>query len=314
MLGAQTPNAIGSALKPIELGQGYQFQLLGAGETPAQTAHPKTLHITVASLNASLFIEKARLIEGVDRVFEAVLLNAAEKGYYTRAVVNLRSAILQPPHEFVFLRGANGVWLRQAGKQLWQIAQDTKWSPPAARKLEIKGLGTLWVEQAVPLPAQDGFKRAIEIDLVSKSNIVNYQQKYVEIKALWAQMDREKMRAEGYDLVLIGNFSTPQIGRFFVRRGFFVRIPKLADGKWAELPERAPDERETLVSESQVPVDHLLQGIQNAFALGLDTMRLSPFIAPTFNNIPTQGIAQVDFAEGLPIIQFDPNVFVRPIP
>jgi hypothetical protein len=236
-------------------------------------------------------------------MFESVLLNGAEKGYYTKAQVNVRKPGTTQFEEFVYLRGANDVWLRQAGSEKWKTAEQPNWTPAKAEKIDISGFETLWVEQSVDLPPPDGFKRAVEIDLVSKTTIVDIQTKYKEIRALWARMNREKLRTEGYDLVLIGNFSTPQLGRFHARRGFFVRIPRAANGQWAELPERAPDDRETFISKNEVPVGELMASIQRAFASGIDTLRLIDIRVP----FTPASIVQVGFAEGAPVIRFAPN-------
>ena len=293
------------AVKLLDLGDGFRFELLSSGETQARAAHLKSLYVNVSLADAGTFVDKLKLIEGADRMFESVLLNGAEKDYYTKAQVNVRNPGTTQFEEFVYVRGANNVWLRQAGSEKWKTAQQPNWTPAKAEKIEISGFETLWVEQSVDLPAPDGFKRAVEIDLVSKTTIVDIQTKYKEIKALWARMNREKLRSQGYDLVLIGNFSTPQLGRFHARRGFFVRIPRAANGQWAELPERAPDERETFISKNDVPVSELMASIQQAFASGLDTLRLTNISVPF---TPTS-IAQVGFAEGAPVIRFVPNAF-----
>jgi hypothetical protein len=294
------------ATRLLDLGDGYRFELLGAGETEARTAHPKSLYVNVSLADAKTFGDKGRLIEGADRMFETVLLNGAEKGYYARALVNVRKPGSAQFESFEYVRGKNEVWLREAGVEPWKTAQDAKWNAPAAEKIDIKGIGTLWVEQAVDLPPPEGFKRAIEVDLVTKTTIVNIQQKFREIKALWARMDRNKLRAEGYDLVLIGNFSTRQLGRFHARKGFFVRIPRGENGQWAELPDRAPDDRETLISRNDVAAEQVVKSIQQAFASGLDTMRLTDIVVP----LTSSTTAQVGFAEGAPGIRIDPNALV----
>ena len=294
------------AIKHLDLGDGYRFELLSSGETEARAAHPKSLYVNVSFVEAGSFADKLRLIEGADRMFESVLLNGAEKGYYTLAQVNVRKPDTTQFEAFVYVRGANDVWLRQAGPEKWKTAQQPNWTPAKAEKIEISGFETLWVEQSVELPPSDGFKRAVEIDLVSKTTIVDIQQKYKEIKALWARMNREKLLVQGYELVLIGNFSTPQLGRFHSRRGFFVRIPRAANGQWAELPERAPDDRETFISKNDVPVSELMAAIQQAFSSGLDTLRLTNITVP----FTPASFAQVGFAEGAPVIRFDPNAFV----
>ncbi len=308
------PATAGAETKTLDLGDGYRFDLLSAGETPARTANPKTLFIDVTLTDPAIYADKTRLIEGLDRVFETVLLNGAEKGYYSRARINLRKPGTKLFQEIVYLRGENSVWLRQAGAEDWMLAQDAKWTPKAAKKVDIKNIGSVWVEQTVSIDPPDGFKRAAEIDLVSKTNIVNLQQKYQEIKSLWSLIDRKKMLDQGYDLVLIGNFSTPQLGRFHARKGFFIRIPRTANGTWAELPDSVPDSRETLVSKNELPLDQVTKAIQQTFASGLDAMRLSDFVMTGFDPEGLNLGSQVGFAEGAPVIRFAPEAFTLPLP
>lgn len=308
------PAVASAETKSLDLGDGYRFELLSAGETPGRVASPKTLYINITLTDPSKYADKTRLIEGLDRVFETVLLNGAEKGYYTRARINLRKPGTNAYQVIVYLRGDNSVWLRQAGTEPWMLAQSAKWTSPVSRKVDIKDFGTLMVEQTVSIEPPEGFKRAAEIDLVSKTNIVNLQQKFQEIKALWSLIDRKKMLDQGYDLVLIGSFSTPQLGRFHARKGFFIRIPRTANNIWAELPDSVPDSRDTLLSKNELPIELVTKSIQRTFASGLDAMRLSEFIMPGFDATGLNLGAQVGFAEGAPVIRFNPEAFPLPLP
>ena len=298
-------------MQTLDLGDGYKFALLGAGDTPAKVANPKSIYINVAIKDDKLLADKAKLLEAADRMFESVLMAAAEKGYYKRATVNIRRPGTPETFEdFLYLRGDNDVWLRQAGKEPWKVAQDAKWTPPAAEKVEVQGFGTFKVEQAIEIPAPEGFHRAAEVDFVTATPVVDIQRKYKEIKALWSRIDREKMRTDGFDMVLLGNFAESQRGRFHARRGFFVRIPRDTDGTWPELPDRAPDNRDLMISKNEVTTEELTKTIGNTFTSGLSTMRLTQIMTPTVDPIAAGPTAKIGFGEALPVIKFDPNAFV----
>ena len=209
------------------------------------------------------------MLEAADRLFESVLLEAAEKGYYKRASVRMRNAT-GSFDEFAYVRGENDVWLRQAGAQPWITAQDPNaWTPPPVQDVAVQGFGTFRVEAALEIAAPEGFRRAAEVDFVTTTPMIDIQRKYQEIKALWSRIDREQMRKDGFDLVMIGNFSVPQRGRFHARKGFFVRVPREANGPWPELPASAPDNRDLLISKNEVQIDELASLIRNSFAIGL---------------------------------------------
>lgn len=294
----------------LNLGAGYSFHFLKAGATTPRTGHPKTIFVNVSSSDRKLLGDKTRLIEGADRVFETVLLSPAEKGFFTSAIVNVQRPDLKGFEQFTYARGNRGVWLRQAGDQPWKVAQSNDWTPPASQKVDLPGAGSLHVESAVDLPPQAGFKRAAEIDCVSKTNIVNLQQKYREIRALWSHLDRQKLKTKGYDLIMIGNFSSPQLGRFYLRRGFFVRIPMQANGEWATLPDSLPAGEDALISQNDVPVDAITQDIRLAFSGGLETMRLTSVLNPASGAMSAIQESLVAFAEGTPVVRIDPVIQV----
>ena len=298
-------------IEMLDLGDGFRFELLGAGDTPAKVANPKAIYLNVALKDEKLIADHAKLIEAADRMFESVLMGAAEKGYYKHATVNIRrQGTPETFEDFVYLRGDNEVWLRQAGKETWKVAQDTKWTPPATENIAVDGFGTFHVEQAIEIPPPEGFSRAAEVDFVTATPVIDIQRKYKEIKALWSRIDREKMRADGFDMILLGNFAEGQRGRFHARRGFFVRIPRDIDGPWPELPDRAPDNRDLLISKNEISTEELTKTIGNTFASGLSTMRLTQIIAPVVDPTATGPTAKIGFGEALPVIKFDPNAFV----
>ncbi|MBP6011889.1 MAG: hypothetical protein KBA31_06640 [Alphaproteobacteria bacterium] len=308
-VGAAPAKAAGTML---DLGDGYSFELLGTSNTIARVANPKSISIDVVPGDQKISEDKERLLEGVDRLFESVLMGAAEKGYYGRATVKVRLPGQTSAEEFVFVRGANDVWLRQPGKAPWMTAQDpAAWTPPASQKMEVAGFGTFTVETALEIPAPSGFRRAVEVDFVTKTSMIDLPRKYQEIKALWARLDREKMRADGFDLVMLGNFAEPQRGRFHARRGFFIRIPREGDGPWPDLPASVPTDRDVLVSQNETQIDDLTKAIRLAFADRAESARLS-FGAPPPEMQPDSRLS-VGFALGTPAVRFDPKAFVTKI-
>lgn len=288
----------------LDLGDGYRFELLGAGETGSPVGNPKGVVIDVAVTDDKIHADHKRTIEAADRMFEAVVMQAAEKGLYQRATVNLRKPGTKSYEAFTYARGADGVWLREAGKEKWKTAQSSEWTPPKSKNVTVKTFGTFAVEAAIDIKAPPGFKRAAEIDFVTKTRLSDIQRKYAEIKALWAQMDREKLKKDGYDMIVFGNFSEAARGRFHPRQGFFVRIPRGADGAWAQLPEHAPDDREMMISKNDIPADQVAQAMSRTFVSGLDTLRLTEVIAPKIADA-TASTALVGFGQAAPVITFD---------
>jgi hypothetical protein len=297
--------------KTLDLDDGYRFELLGAGDSKARVGNPKTIHVNVALADETIHADRKRLIEAADRLFEAVLMGAAEKGYYKRALVNIRRADAATFEDFLYLRGDNEVWLRQAGAEPWKTAQNpSAWTPPASEKIEIAKFGTFAVDNAVEIRPPAGFTRAAEIDFVTKTPLVDTQRKYQEIKALWGRMDQAQMRDDGFDLILFGNFATSQLGRFHARRGFFVRIPRAANGDWPELPERAPDNRELLISKAERPADELVQSIAYSFTFKgpLETLRLADFVVSPFKRTATPSAGLVGFDYRMPTVTLEPKL------
>jgi stage V sporulation protein SpoVS len=307
---AAAPASAAGSPRILDLADGYRFELLGAGATEARVANPKTIYVNVALTDDKLQADTEHLVEAADRMFESVLMNPAEKGYYKRALVNIRRAGGTAFEEFLYLRGANEVWLRQAGKEPWKRAQDpAAWKPPASEKIEIEEFGTFAVETAVEIQAPTGFTRAAEIDFVTKTSLIDIQRKYQEIKALWARIDREQMRKDGFDLIVFGNFAQPQLGRFHARKGFFVRIPRAANGEWAELPDSAPDDRDVLISKVERSNDALVQTIAYTFTFegSPETLRFANFATPAVSPHLAPVPAGVAFGFSMPALRFAPE-------
>ena len=307
--------AVQAAEKPValDLGDGYQVRLIGAGDTPARVGNPKVIYISVALLDDKIHADHKKLIEAADRVFESVLMGAAENGYYRRAKVNILRPGANTFEDFLFLRGDDEVWLRQAGAEPWKTAQDKRaWTPPATEKLTVPPFGTFAVETAIEVSPPEGFHRAAEIDFVSATPIINIQRKYQEIKALWSRMNQARLKSEGFDIVLIGNFSSAPKGRFHARKGFFVRIPREVGGDWPALPDRAPESRELLISKNDVQVDKLAMSIAETFAKGFSTGRLgsiivAPQLAQTDLAHASPPLSSVGFGQGRALLNYSPG-------
>ncbi len=293
----------------LDLGDGYAFELLAAGDTPARTGNPKVIFLQVAYDAAKGESDKAKTLEAADRLFESVLMEAAEKGYYKRATVQLRKTSGAGFDSIVYVRGENDVWLRQAGAEPWMTAQDPQaWTPPPSQEVLVQGFGRFRVEAALEIPAPEGFRKAAEIDFVTSTSIIDIQRKYQETKALWARVDRDQMRKDGFDLVLIGNFAVPQRGRFHARKGFFVRIPREANGPWPELPASAPDNRDLLISKNEVPIDQLASLIRSNFAAGLG--RTVPEADPGIAVVATEALpvsTETAYSKVVPAARIRPN-------
>lgn len=300
----------------LDLGDGYQVRLIGAGDTLARVGHPKTITISVAVLDDKIHADHKKLIEAADRVFESALLNSAEQGYYRRALVNILRPGQSSFEDFLYLRGEDDVWLRQAGAQPWKTAQDRKaWTPPKSEKMQVPSFGAFAVETAIEVAPPDGFKRAAEIDFVTPTPVFNTQRKYQEIKALWEQMDRARLKSEGFDIVMIGNFTTAQKGRFHARKGFFVRIPREIGADWPELPASAPDNKDVLISQNEVGAQQLAMAIAETFAKGgslaapgsaIDARAAQTELAHASPSLSTYGMGA-----GRAYLNFDPSAAGR---
>lgn len=307
-------SAVPAQARFLDLEDGYRFELLGAGESEARLGQPKTIHVNVALGDEKIHADHKRLIEGADRMFETVLMAAAEKGYFARAVVNVSRSGGAAYDEFLYLRGTNGIWLRQPGAEPWQVAQDAAaWKPAPAEKMEIATFGAFAVEQAIEISPPAGFRRAAQINFVTKTPIANIQRKYEEVKALWARMDRDEMRRDGFDLITFANYAEPQRARFHARKGFLVRIPRAGDGDWPALPERAPDGRDMLISANEPPASDLVHRIAATFEDGpLAGLKLSDFVAAPYALGMAASTAQVGFAQGSPAA-FEPARLLAPV-
>jgi len=303
-----------AANKPtaLDFGDGYQARLIGAGDTPARVGNPKVIYVSVALLDDKIHADHRRLIEAADLVFESVLMGAAENGYYRRAKVSILRTDAKTFEDFLYLRGEDEVWLRQAGVEPWKVAQDRKaWTPPATEKLQVPGYGAFAVETAIEVAPPEGFHRAAEIDFVTPTPTVNTQRKYQEIKALWSRMNQAGLKAQGFDIILLGNFSTPPKGRFHARKGFFVRIPREANGDWPPLPDRAPEDQKVLISKSDVHAQKLAMSIAETFAKGfgqrVGSVIATPRLAQTDLAHSSPPLSSVGLGQGRALLSYDPT-------
>ena len=66
------------------------------------------------------------------------------------------------------------------------------------------------------------------------------RRKWEGIRALWHRLDREKLKADGFTLAVMQNYTERARGKFHVRRFAFIRVARRLDGDWTKLPEGPP--------------------------------------------------------------------------
>ena len=86
-----------------------------------------------------------------------------------------------------------------------------------------------------------------------------------------------------------------------------MRIPRETDGPWPELPDRAPDDRDMLISKNDVTTEELTKSIGNTFSTGLHKMRLTQIMAPVVDPEKHRPTAKIGFGEALPRDQDRPQ-------
>ncbi len=244
-----------SAENWIELRDGVKARFLTALKT-TDSAEPKTLMVNFVLNDVAIVNDQAKVIEVADQLFGRVVLVAAEEKEYVRAVVNLLKSekkvgdeTQQEFEDFHYVRGSNGVWLRQAGPEAWKTAQDPNWTPPQSETVKLS-TGTVYVDFIGEIFAPAGVTKALGIEFHSTTAVTNIPGKYGEIKEVWGRLDHAKLAQAGFDFVHIENYSEPLLGKFQVRKRVYLDIRRLADGTWPTLPDTAPfkDGKEPLVA------------------------------------------------------------------
>lgn len=239
----------------IQLRDGVQARFLTALAS-TDPAKPKTLLVNFVLNDAKIVADQSKVIEVADQLFGRIVLLAAEEKEYKRAIVNLLKSetkrgadTVQAFEDFHYARGANGVWLRQAGPQAWKTAQDATWTPAQPEAVQLS-TGTVYIDFAGEIFPPAGATKALGIEVHSATSVTNIPAKYNEIKEIWNRLDRAKLTQAGFDFVHIENYGEPLLGKFHVRKRVYVDITRQEDGNWPELPDTAPfkDGKEPLVA------------------------------------------------------------------
>lgn len=76
--------------------------------------------------------------------------------------------------------------------------------------------------------------------------------KIEEIRAMWQWLDPAKVKAKGYDTVIIQNYDERARGKFHARQMAFVALVMLPNGEWPKLPDGplGPDGKPLVTAEN----------------------------------------------------------------
>jgi hypothetical protein len=192
----------------------------------------------------TLLSNQARLIEIADILFGGIVIIAAEaQGYKHASVGLLRSqsmkdgTIVESYEDFHYKRGDNAVWLRQAGKAPWKVAQDPNdWKAPTPEIVDLGEYGK--VEQVFfgEIMAPPGRKKALGVELYTPTS-ARTGRKIEELRAYWNSLDHDKLKADGFDTVMIQNYEERARGKFHVRQMAFLIMAMFPNGEWPKLPD-----------------------------------------------------------------------------
>jgi hypothetical protein len=208
------------------------------------TAGSKALFGAFQLQDETLLSNHARLIEIADILFGGIVVIAAEaQGYKHAGLGFLRSqsmkdgTIVESYEDFHYKRGDNAVWLRQAGKEPWKVAQDPNdWKAPTP---EIVDLGEYGKAEQVffgEIMAPPGRKKALGVELYTPTP-ARTGRKIEELRAYWNSLDHDKLKADGFDTVMIQNYEERSRGKFHVRQMAFLIMVMFPNGEWPKLPE-----------------------------------------------------------------------------
>lgn len=231
----------------IALRGGVQVRFTGAGEEKAAAATARSLFANFVVKDAAVLRQPAKMIETADEIFGRFVIVTADHSGFTRAIVNVqrgeetKGGVTKPVFEdFVYVRGANTVWLRQAGNKPWKVAQDAKYEASPAQVLTVAGIGRIEIEATAEIYPPAGVRRAVGIDIRTDTSDKNQLQKYREIRAIWMAADRKALIQMGVDHVAIQNFTAKRLGRFQVRQMAYVQIQREAGKEWPDMPQIPP--------------------------------------------------------------------------
>jgi hypothetical protein len=192
----------------------------------------------------ALLSNHARLIEIADLLFGGIVIVGAEQqGYKHAALGFLRSqsaaagATVELYEDFHYKRGDNAVWLRQAGSEPWKVAQDpNEWKAPTP---EIVDLGEYGKAEQVffgEIMGPPGRKKALGVELYTPTP-ARTGRKIEELRAYWNSLDHDKLKADGFDTVMIQNYEERGRGKFHLRQMAFLVMAMFPNGEWPKLPD-----------------------------------------------------------------------------
>jgi hypothetical protein len=226
----------------IALRSGIEIAFVGASEQTA--SGQKTLIANFQAKNPSVLKQPAKLIESADELFGRFVILTADQNGYARAVINVKKDGAKPGQpafeDFIYVRGANTVWLRQAGKEKWKIAQNPAYEVKPLQVLNVPGLGKIEIEAIAEIQPPAGARKALGIDIRTDTPNKNQMMKYREIRATWLEADRATLLQRGYDLVAIQSFTAKRLGRFQVRDMAYVQIQRESGKGWPDMPSLPP--------------------------------------------------------------------------
>lgn len=243
--GFRVSSAAAEEEKVIELQDDVLVRYIGTFETKPQSGDAEGI-VAFAFKDPTMLQQHEKVISASDQIFSRFVIVPAEKNKLKRAGVFFLISetkegdpTIQKYEDFHYARGSNGVWLREAGDEPWKVAQDPNWTAPESEKLELAGFGTVDLDFVGPIFGPAGSK-AFGIEMRTDTPVDNDKRKYAEIRAVWLRLDREKLKAEGFDYVAIENFTDKRIGRFQVRMRYYLNIRRPAGGDWPDVPETPP--------------------------------------------------------------------------
>lgn len=192
----------------------------------------------------SLLSNHARLIEIADILFGGIVIVASETQGYKHAVVGfLRSQvategmIVESYEDFQYKRGADKVWLRQAGKEPWKVAQDpNEWKAPTPEIVDLGEYGKAEMTYFGEIAGPPGRKKALGVELYTPTP-ARTGRKIEELRAYWQTLDHDKLKADGFDTVLIQNYEERARGKFYLRQMAFLVMMMYPNGEWPKLPD-----------------------------------------------------------------------------
>ncbi len=232
----------------IALRNGVEMSFSGASELPV--AGQRTLVANFSAKDPAILKQPAKIIEAVDELFGRFVILTADQSGFSRVVINVKKGETKaggkvtPVYEdFAYVRGANTVWLRQAGKEKWKVAQNPKFDAPPIQVLTVPNLGRIEVEAIAEIHPSGGARRAIGIDIRTDTPNKNQLQKYKEIRATWLEADRATLQQRGYDQVAFQSFTAKRLGRFQVREMAYVQIQREQGKAWPDMPPLPPSKK-----------------------------------------------------------------------